>query len=216
MADGSVVVPEDYAIENLSVVPVRATHIETSGTPQDATYELRDGDTIVHSWSSADKPHLPYSLVPMRASGLKSRSRASRETDLGASWQRRPQPAALPRNSARLPIRLKPHHEPATAAASERLSPRREGRDACHRLGPRCGSRPHRPRRPRNHGRLCAGTTLRTAQTAGTRPRGVRGIPRPKQPVRDGAAGKPAGSRSAGQPSTTQWHRQAQATPTST
>lgn len=67
MADGSVVVPEDYAIENLSVVPVRATHIETSGTPQDATYELRDGDTIVHSWSSADEPASPL-LIGANAS----------------------------------------------------------------------------------------------------------------------------------------------------
>ena len=67
MADGSVVVPEDYAIENLSVVPVRATHIETSGTPQDAAYELRDGDTIVHSWSSADEPASPL-LIDANAS----------------------------------------------------------------------------------------------------------------------------------------------------
>ena len=67
MADGSVVVPEDYAIENLSVVPVRATHIETSGTPQDAAYELRDGDTVVHSWSSADEPASPL-LIGANAS----------------------------------------------------------------------------------------------------------------------------------------------------
>lgn len=54
MADGSVVVPSDYAIENLSVVPVRATRIETSGMPDDARYELADEDGVVHSWESGD------------------------------------------------------------------------------------------------------------------------------------------------------------------
>ncbi len=59
MADGSVVVPDDYAIENLSVVPVRASHIETSDMPEDASYELRDGDSVVHSWPSADTAGAP-------------------------------------------------------------------------------------------------------------------------------------------------------------
>lgn len=59
MADGSVVVPDNYAIENLSVVPVRATRIETSDMPEDASYELRDGDSVVHSRSSADTAGAP-------------------------------------------------------------------------------------------------------------------------------------------------------------
>ena len=56
MADGSVVVPSGYAIENLSVVPVRAARIETKGMPEDATYTLRDGDTPVHTWKDTDVP----------------------------------------------------------------------------------------------------------------------------------------------------------------
>ena len=56
MADGSVIVPSGYAIENLSVVPVRAARIETKGMPEDATYTLRDGDTPVHTWKDTDVP----------------------------------------------------------------------------------------------------------------------------------------------------------------
>lgn len=55
LADGSVVVPSDYKIENLSVVPIRSKSIETTGMPEDASYELRDGDDTVHSWVGEDR-----------------------------------------------------------------------------------------------------------------------------------------------------------------
>lgn len=55
LADGSVAVPSGYAIENLSVVPVRAKSIETAGMPADASYELRDEGAVVHAWREGDK-----------------------------------------------------------------------------------------------------------------------------------------------------------------
>lgn len=55
LADGTVVTPNDYAIENLSVVNVKATSITTSDIPSDASYTLSDGGSAVHSWSGGDK-----------------------------------------------------------------------------------------------------------------------------------------------------------------
>ncbi len=64
-----------YAIENLSVVPVRAQSITTSGMPADASYTLRDGDTVVHEWSGSDK----------NGSELRVGSSASKELALSVS-----------------------------------------------------------------------------------------------------------------------------------
>lgn len=54
MADGSVIVPSNYAIENLSVVPVKASSITTNNIPDDASYELYDNIQVVHSWKNGD------------------------------------------------------------------------------------------------------------------------------------------------------------------
>jgi hypothetical protein len=54
LADGTVVVPSDYAIENLSVVDVRASSISTTNAPSDATIQISEGDTLVHSWDGSD------------------------------------------------------------------------------------------------------------------------------------------------------------------
>lgn len=75
LADGSVAAPSGYAIENLSVVPVRAQSITTSGMPADASYTLRDGDTVVHEWSGSDK----------NGSDLRIGSSASKELALSVS-----------------------------------------------------------------------------------------------------------------------------------
>ena len=54
LADGTVVVPSDYAIENLSVVDVRANSITTTHAPSDATIQVLKGDTLIHSWDGSD------------------------------------------------------------------------------------------------------------------------------------------------------------------
>lgn len=54
LADGTVVVPGDYAIENLSVVDVRANNITTTNAPIDATIQISEGDTLIHSWDGSD------------------------------------------------------------------------------------------------------------------------------------------------------------------
>ncbi len=54
LADGTVVVPGDYAIENLSVVDVRASGITTTSAPSDATIKISKEDTLIHTWDGSD------------------------------------------------------------------------------------------------------------------------------------------------------------------
>ena len=70
MADGTVVVPQDYAIENLSTVAVRASSIKTTGMPKDASYELKDGSTKGHGWSGADQRAGELKIAAEASKGL--------------------------------------------------------------------------------------------------------------------------------------------------
>lgn len=70
MADGTVVVPQGYAIENLSTVAVRASSIKTTGMPKDASYELRDGSTKVHGWSGSDMKAAELKISAETSKGL--------------------------------------------------------------------------------------------------------------------------------------------------
>ncbi len=55
LVDGTVVVPSDYAIENLSVVKVRANKIEVTGMPADAKLDIEGDGAKIHSWDGSDK-----------------------------------------------------------------------------------------------------------------------------------------------------------------
>lgn len=70
MADGTVVVPQDYAIENLSTVAVRASSIKTTGMPKDASYELKDGSTKVHGWGGSDQRAGELKIAAEASKGL--------------------------------------------------------------------------------------------------------------------------------------------------
>ena len=63
LADGTVVAPSDYVIENLSAVPVRSTSIKTSGMPSDASYTLSCDGATAHSWKGSDVTSKPIRIA---------------------------------------------------------------------------------------------------------------------------------------------------------
>lgn len=70
LADGTVVVPKDYAIENLSVVNVKSTQIKTSGMPSDASYTLSCDGSTVHTWKGSDSSSKPIKINQRSKKGV--------------------------------------------------------------------------------------------------------------------------------------------------
>ncbi len=92
LADGTVVVPSDYVIENLSVVKVRTNKIEVTGMPADAKLSISRDGTQIHTWEGADTT----------AKALQLDAKASQQLAVSVSpvtgtgeWRERAQQAAL-------------------------------------------------------------------------------------------------------------------------
>ena len=92
LADGTVVVPSDYAIENLSVVKVRTNKIEVTGMPADAKLDISKDSSTIHTWDGSDKS----------AAQLQIDAKSSQQLGVSVSpvtgsgeWRERAQQAAL-------------------------------------------------------------------------------------------------------------------------
>lgn len=70
LADGTVVTPTEYKLENLSVVDVKATSITTRDIPSDATYTLSDGDTVIHSWDNSEQTNNDFYIGAANSKNL--------------------------------------------------------------------------------------------------------------------------------------------------
>ncbi len=92
LADGTVVVPSDYAIENLSVVDVRANKISVSGMPKDAKLSLSKGNSKIHSWEGSDRSDGELRIA--KGASQKLAVNVSSVTGEG-EWRKRAQQAAL-------------------------------------------------------------------------------------------------------------------------
>lgn len=91
LSDGTVAVPGGYVIENLSVVDVRASQIETTGTPGDASWQLSDAGEVIHSWDGGDKPGATLEIARQ---GSKELALSISNVSGAGEWRQRAQEAA--------------------------------------------------------------------------------------------------------------------------